>query len=181
MFFFEAAEPEPDQAACDDEKRGGEPECGGCCEDEREEDSRGQVDDARLAQLEDGIEDENADARAYACKGVLYDQRILKVAEACGDDRDDDDAREDDAECRDDAARCPFEPAADECGGVDGDDARRALSDGEIIVEFFVCRPVLAFDDFALEYGEHGVAAAERADADFCKGQEQVKVDIHKA
>ncbi len=46
MFISEAAEPEPDQAACDDKKRRGESECGRCCEDEREEDGCGQVDDA---------------------------------------------------------------------------------------------------------------------------------------
>ena len=38
---------------------------------------------------------------------------------------------------------------------------------------------MFGIDDFALQYGEHGVTAAESTDTDFSESEEEVSVDIH--
>ena len=124
------------------------------------------------------MQHERADRDADACKGVLHDRKVRELLDKCGDDRNDNERRRDNTGGGRNAAERALCLIADECCGVYCDDTRGTLTDGVVVHQLVLSRPAAVFDDFALQNGQHGVAAAECAAADARKGEEQIEVRI---
>ena len=94
-------------------------------------------------------------------------------AEGGGQQHDDHQAGKHHAQRGGHSAKGAAHAIAHKGGGVYGDHARRTLADGKHIQQLILIDPVLAFHTFALEHGQHGIAAAkgERADAGKCGKQ----------
>ena len=110
--------------------------------------SRRKIDEAGFCHLEHGIQDQDANACAYADKGMADGGIRLKFRQACCHERNDKDTRKNDAKGCEDAAQTSFLLYTDKGGRIDGNDTGRALSDGKIIVEFRMACPVAVFNNF---------------------------------
>ena len=92
---------------------------------------------------------------------MLYDRKVGKVSQKCGDQCDDDDGRRDHAERSCDSADNATIFIAHEGSCVDGNDAGSTLPDRKIIHQLILGCPVMFFHDLPLEHGQHGVASPE--------------------
>ena len=128
------------------------------------------VHDGALPELDDGVDDEHDDAGPDAGEGVLHHGVLGEAGEEHGDDGYDYEARQGRGEAGHEAAERTLAVLADEGRGVDHDDAGQALGHGVVVHDLLVGRPAVVLDDVALQYGQHGVAAAEGEAADLHEG-----------
>ena len=125
--------------------------------------------DRLLAELHDGVQNEDADTGTDAGEGVNDIGILFELGEKERDHRDDDHGRGDDAERREDAAPEAFQLAADEGRDIHRDHAGRDLPQGIVIHQLFLAAPVLILYDLALENRQHRVPAAKGDGAHFGK------------
>ena len=117
--------------------------------------------DRFLAELHDGVQNEDADTGTDTGEGVNDIGILFELRKKERDHRDDDHGRGDDAERREDAAPEAFQLAADEGRDIHRDHAGRDLPQGIVIHQLFLAAPVLILYDLALENGQHRVSAAK--------------------
>ena len=117
--------------------------------------------DGLLAELHDGVQNEDADTGTDAGEGVNDIGILFELGEKERDHRNDDHGRGDDAERREDAAPEAFQLAADEGRDIHCDHAGRDLPQGIVIHQLFLAAPVLILYDLTLENGQHRVSAAK--------------------
>ena len=110
----------------------------------------------------DRIEYQHADCDADPAQGIAHPRDLRKVRKQRGEQGYDQERGQ--HYSRGGGEGAPKAPLlfAYESGGVDGDNAGRALAYRKIIEQLVMRDPARLFDAFALQHGEHRIAAAER-------------------
>ena len=100
---------------------------------------------------------------------------MRKAGDKARQQRDNDQRGKHDAQRGNNAAQNTLALLADKGGGIDGDDARRTLADGEIVRQLLVGGPALVLHHLTLQDGQHSHAAAKGHDAHLGKRQKQLQ------
>ena len=150
--------------------------------DEGREDDRHGQEEARLRLLEEEVDgdlqDERCRAALHTLQGELHRWVAREGIVAARDDGERDERRQHRRDERRQGACEACHAVAEDDAGVDSDDARHGLRDGDHVERRFVVNPAVFIDVFRLQERDDDEAAADRDGADDEGGREELPVEI---